>query len=94
MSHSIECTESNGVKNRNCVACFGGMQQTVNIPISEREAYVRGFEDGVKASDFELFKYKSALVMHDSMTLDVLKCLNFLYDEINQLITKHATDKK
>lgn len=31
MTHSIECTESNGVKNRNCIACFGGMQQTTNM---------------------------------------------------------------
>lgn len=42
MEHSIECTESSGTKNRNCLGCI----EDLIPPMPKREAYLRGYNQG------------------------------------------------
>jgi len=69
------------------------MQVTTNIPMSQREAYQRGHDTGVKAADFEVWKLKSALEMNGMMTDELSTLLKLLHDDIKKLITKQATDE-
>jgi len=75
------------------IVMINDMQVTTNIPMSQREAYQRGHDTGVKAADFEVWKLKSALEMNGMMTDELSTLLKLLHDDIKKLITKQATDE-
>lgn len=74
-----------------------GKQVTVKIPMSKREAYLRGFNEGIKAADFELFRYKAALevynILEPKLKETIITTINFIHNELEKLVTKQAIDE-
>lgn len=68
---------------------------TTNVPITEREEYLRGFKEGIKSSDWELKKLfmsrglKNAISQEDR---DLRFILVYLRAKLENLITKLATE--